>query len=157
MKGLACFQIFLLVQRSARNEMLVRIQPKQQRCQSCSLQTSPHKGLRANRPVQPPSLKSRSQLQLKLQKHSYLSNFNTLHRSSKSNLTRLQAQWLREFASPQRRSFCATAAASKPTPTKYDEVYQRSLQQPEAFWSEAAKEIDWYISSFFFKIIFNPN
>ena len=27
---------------------------------------------------------------------------------------------------------------------QYDDIYQRSLNQPDAFWQEAAKNIHWY-------------
>ncbi|KKL44720.1 hypothetical protein LCGC14_2362840, partial [marine sediment metagenome] len=27
---------------------------------------------------------------------------------------------------------------------KYDDLYKRSLEDPEAFWGEAAEEITWY-------------
>ena len=27
---------------------------------------------------------------------------------------------------------------------KFDEIYQRSMSDPESFWGEAAEAIDWY-------------
>jgi propionyl-CoA synthetase len=36
---------------------------------------------------------------------------------------------------------------------RYSEIYQRSLRDPEGFWAEAAKEIDWYEPA---KKVFDP-
>ena len=29
----------------------------------------------------------------------------------------------------------------------YEEVYKQSIENPEAFWAEAAKKVHWYVSS----------
>src|SRR5215469_5139035 len=44
-------------------------------------------------------------------------------------------------------------AMNIPEKSRYHEVYARSLADPEGFWAEAAKEIDWIEPA---KYIFDP-